>query len=272
MKLVGGTLGGSVALLSDAAHSLVDAVISAALLFAFIIAQRPADPEHPYGHGRVESLAGQVVSLILIGLAIAIGLGAVASLSRPYRPPELFTLAVAAAGAIIQEFLYHSTSRVARRSGSSALLGMAWDYRLDALGSLAALVGVALARSGGPSWHWADHGAAVIVAATIFSVGVHLLWENTQGLMDRQASTEQLDLVRAAATDVSGVVGIETLRMRKAGLEYLVDIHVEVEPSLSVREGHVIAHCVKARLMSDFPPIRDVLVHIEPSYEPEGSR
>ena len=266
-KLAGGLMGGSVALVSDAAHSLVDAVISTVLLFALKIAQRPADPEHPYGHGRVESLAGQAVAIVLIVLAIGIGWTAIQGLSRPYVAPEAFTLVIAAGGSALQELLYRSTSRVARESGSAALLAMAWDYRLDALGSVAVLFGVAAARWGGPAWHWADHAAAIAVASTIFWVGAGLLWENMQGLMDRQAGPDLLGSVRREALEVAGVRDVEKLRVRKAGLEYLVDIHVEVDPHLTVREGHIIAHRVKARLICELRSVRDVLVHIEPADE-----
>lgn len=265
VKLVGGLLGGSVALVSDAAHSLVDALISAALLVALILAQRPADREHPYGHARVESIAGLGVAVILIALALAIGREALSGIGRPHGPPEGFTLAIAAGGAIFQEGLYRRTSRVARRTGSAALLATAWDYRLDALGSLAVMVGVAAAKWGGPSWHWADHAAAAVVAATILWVGAGLLWDNVQVLMDRQADTDLLAAVRKEALGVPGVLGVETLRVRKSGLEYLVDIHIEVDPDLAVREGHAIAHRVKDRLIRGAGPIRDVLVHVEPA-------
>lgn len=265
VKLAGGRLGGSVALVSDAAHSLVDALISAALLVALILAQRPADREHPYGHARVESLAGQAVAILLIVVALAIGWEALSHLGGPDRSPRGFTLAIAAGGAIVQEALYRRTSRVARRTGSAALLATAWDYRLDALGSLAVLVGVAAAKWGGPSWHWADRAAAAAVAATILWVGAGLLWDNVQVLMDRQADTELLATVRSASLEVPGVLGVETLRVRQAGLEFLVDIHIEVDPELTVREGHAIAHRVKDRLIGRIGPVRDVLVHVEPA-------
>ncbi len=268
VKLAGGLLGGSVALVSDAAHSLVDGLISAALLLALALAERPADREHPYGHARAESLAGQGIAVALIALALAIGYEALSGLGRPHTAPEGFTLLIAAGGAIVQEVLYRRTSRVARRTGSAALLATAWDYRLDALGSLVVLAGVAAAKWGGPSWGWADHAAAAAVAATILWVGAGLLWDNVQGLMDRQADPDLLSAVRAEAATVPGVRDVETLRIRKAGLEYLVDIHIEVDPDLTVREGHAIAHRVKDRLINHIGPVRDVLVHVEPAAEP----
>jgi cation diffusion facilitator family transporter len=264
-KLAGGLLGHSLALRSDAAHSLVDAAVSLALILALALAQRPPDREHPYGHARVEALAGSVVALVLIVLALGLAWQALATVGEPYPPPEAFTLIIALGGALFQEALYRYAGSVARRTGSNALLATAWDYRLDALGGVVVSVGVALAKWGGPAWGWADHAAATVIAGTVLWVGCGLLWENAQGLMDRQADPEILDAVRREALAVPGVRGVETLRVRRAGLEYLVDIHVEVDPAQTVRAGHDIAHAVKDRVIRRAGPIRDVLVHVEPS-------
>jgi len=245
-KLLGGVFGNSLALVSDAAHSLVDATASLALVGALSLAQRPPDREHPYGHARVEALAGATMALVLIGLALGITWGAAVTVNQAHAPPRGFTLAIAGCGALVQEGLYRYAGKVARRTGSRALLATAWDYRLDALGGLIVLTGVGLARWGGPSWQWADHAAALAVAGSILWVGGVLLWDSAQGLMDRQADPDVLDAVRREALAVAGVLGVETLRIRRAGLEYLVDIHVEVDPEQSVRSGH------------------DILVHIEP--------
>ena len=268
VKVLAGVFGHSLALLSDAVHSLVDAAISGALLGALFVAERPADREHPYGHGRAEALAGAAVALLLMLLAAGIAWAAVASLRDKGPAPETFTLAVAAGCALFQEGMYHYSSRVARRTGSGALMATAWDYRLDALGALAVVVGVTLAKWGGPSWHWADHGAALVVAATVFWVGGGLLRDNIDSLMDRQAGPEVLEAVRSEAAAVPGVRAVEKLRIRKVGLEYLVDIHVEVDPDETVVEGHDIAHKVKDRLIHHVPAVRDVLVHVEPHREP----
>lgn len=265
IKLLGGVYGHSLGLVSDAIHSLVDAAISGALFGALLIAQRPADREHPYGHARFEAVAGSGMALLLIALAAGIAQEALLSLHRPRGAPEAYTLAIAAGGIVFQEALFRHARSVARRTGSGALLATAWDYRLDALGSLAVVAGVALTRWGGKGWAWADHGAALMVAGAILWVGGSLLWGNVQDLMDRQAAPAILDDVRRQARSVEDVLGIEKLRVRKVGLEYLVDIHVEVHPDHSVRHGHAIAHAVKDRVIERVPSVRDVLVHIEPS-------
>jgi cation diffusion facilitator family transporter len=267
LKALGGILGHSLALLSDAVHSLVDAAIAGALLGALYLAERPADREHPYGHGRAEAVAGAGVALLLMVLSAGIAWEAVTTLHVRGPGPSAFTLAIAAGCALCQEAMYRHASRVARRTGSGALLATAWDNRLDALGSLAVVVGVALAKWGGPAWHWADHVAALAVAGTVLWIGGGLLRDNVDALMDRQASAEQLAAVRHEAMAVPGVREVETLRIRKVGLEQLVDIHIEVDPAHTVAEGHSIAHAVKDRLIRQLPAIRDVLVHVEPHRE-----
>jgi cation diffusion facilitator family transporter len=264
VKALGGLFGHSLALLSDAVHSLVDAAIAGGLLGALYLAERPADREHPYGHGRAEAVAGAGVALLLMLLSVGIAGEALTALGAEGPRPSAYTLVIAVGCGLCQEAMYRYSSRVARRTGSGALLATAWDNRLDALGSLAVVAGVALATWGGPSWHWADHLAALVVAGTVLWVGAGLLRENVDALMDRQASPELLDAVRREVMTVPGVREVETLRIRKVGLERLVDIHIEVDPEHTVAEGHSMAHAVKDRLIHHVAAIRDVLVHVEP--------
>ena len=261
-KLLGGVFGHSLALLSDAVHSLVDAAISSALLVALIVAQRPPDREHPYGHGRLEAVAGAGVSLILLGLAAFIAYESLSTIAVRHAPPAGFTIFIAGGGAFFQEVLYRYVSRVARRTGSTALLATAWDYRLDALGGIGVLIGVGLAKWAG--WPWADHVAAVLVAGTVFWIGGGLLWRNVQSLIDRQADPEILEQVREAAQTVAGVLAVEKLRVRQMGIEHIVEIHVQVDGDETVRGGHAIAHAVKDNLMAQLASISDVVVHVEP--------
>ncbi len=263
LKLVGGILGNSLALVSDAIHSLGDALTSAAVWGALLWAERPADVEHPYGHMRAEAVAGSSVALLLILSGVAIGWEAVYTLAETSPPPAAYTLAIAIGSLIVKEGLFRYGRRVATQTGSTAVRAAAWDHRLDALASLAVLAGLVLAR-----WadlHAADHIAALIVAIIVFVAGCMLYWRSLHELMDRQADVDILQHVRKEALGVPGVLGVEKLLARKAGLEYLVDIHVEVDPNISVRDGHATAHAVKNRLLEGIVGIKDVLVHIEPS-------
>lgn len=263
-KLAGGTLGHSVALLSDAVHSLGDALASAAVWGALLWAQQPADREHPYGHARAEAVAGCNVALLLVLSGLWVGWEALSTINVPAPPPAVYTLAIAAASVLLNELLFRYSRRVAQRTGSRAVLAAAWDQRLDAFSSLAVLAALALVRWGGPAWRAADHVAALLVAVVIVWAGSSLFWGGLHELMDRQADPDTLATVRREAEVVPGVRGVEKLLVRKAGLEYLVDIHVEVDPELTVREGHAIGHAVKDRLLERLVTVKDVLVHIEP--------
>jgi cation diffusion facilitator family transporter len=261
-KLMGGVFGNSLALLADAVHSLVDAAVSSALLLALIVAERPADREHPYGHGRLEAVAGAGLALILIGLAAAVAYRSLSTIAVQSARPAGFALLVASGSALAQEVLYRYVSGVARGAGSKALLATAWDYRLDALGGIGVLIGLALAKWTG--WHWADHVAAILVAGTVLWIGGGLLWENVQSLIDRQADPEILDQIRTTARDVPGVLAVEKLRVRRMGIEYIAEIHIQVDENCTVRRGHDIAHMAKDRIMRSIPSVSDVVVHVEP--------
>jgi cation diffusion facilitator family transporter len=208
------------------------------------------------------------VALLLILAGLGVGWEALRTLHEAPLPPAPYTLVIAGVSLVFKEGLYRYGRRVAATTGSTAVRAAAWDHRLDALSSLAVLVGLALATWGGPDWHAADHVAALVVALLILWAGAALYWASLHELMDRQADAEILGAVRREAQAVPGVRAVEKLFARKTGLEYLVDIHVEVDPELSVRLGHAIAHEVKDRLLRRLVRVKDVLVHIEPAGEP----
>ena len=264
-KLVGGWTGHSLALLSDSVHSLGDALSAASILFALRWAERPADREHPYGHTRIETIAASNVALLLVLSSFWIVWEAIHTWKEMSEAPHLYTIVIALAGAAVNEGAYRYLRNVARATGSKSIEVAAWDQRLDVVGSLIVLLGLTVSVWGGPAWHVVDHVAALFVAAIVFWAGATLFWGSLQDLMDRQAAPEVVDSVRALAQQVPGVSGVEKLIVRKSGLEYFVDIHVEVDGNMSVREGHDIGHAVKARLISDMAAIKDVLVHIEPA-------
>ena len=265
LKLAGGVFGHSEELIVDAVHSFGDGLTAVVVWLSLLWAQRPADREHPYGHTRVEAVAGSNVALLLILSGLGMGWEALRTLGEASEAPELYTLAIAAASILLKEALYRYESNVAQRTGSSAVRAAAWDHRLDGVGSLAVLIGLAIFYWGGAAWHAADHVAALAVALVVLWAGGALLWDSVQELMDRQAEPKILDEVRREALTVPGVRGVEKLLVRKTGLEYLVDIHIEVNAEASVREGHAVGHAVKDRLTGNIVTVKDVLVHIEPS-------
>ncbi|MDQ2700311.1 MAG: cation diffusion facilitator family transporter, partial [Actinomycetota bacterium] len=228
--------------------------------------QKPADAEHPYGHTRAEAIAGSNVAVLVIVSALIVGWGVVWSFpTEPLAgPPPVWTLAVAGANVLIKEALYQYKVRLGRRLGSIALIANAWDHRSDALSALAVFIGLFLVRVGGPRLAFLDALAALLVVAVILYSAIGLLLASAQELMDAQADPQFVDEVRALAGATPGVRRVDKLWVRKTGLEYLIDIHVQVPADMTVAEGHLIGHRVKDRLMERFAIVRDVLVHLEP--------
>jgi cation diffusion facilitator family transporter len=264
-KLFGGMLGQSYALISDAVNSLGDVFTSAAVILAFRVAQKPADAEHPYGHTRAEAIAGSNVAVLVIVSALLVGWGAISGASgHPHEMPPYWTLAIAGANVVIKEALYQYKIRLGRRAGSVAIIANAWDHRADALSALAVLVGLLLVRIGGPRYLAFDTVAALFVVVVIVTSASRLLWSSAQELMDAQANGELVDEIRRSAAAVAGVKRIDKLWVRKSGLEYLVDIHIQVPADFTVHEGHRISHLVKDQLLDRFTNLRGVLVHLEP--------
>lgn len=263
-KLVGGIVGHSFALFSDAVNSLGDVVTSSVVLGALAVAQKPPDKRHPYGHSRAEAIAGSSVSLLVIVSALLVGWEALHRLTTLHEIPPPWTLAIAGANVVIKETLYHYKIRIGRRTGSLSLVANAWDHRADAFSALAVLVGLAVVRWGGPRYIFADEVAALIVVVVILSSALSLFRESAQELMDAQAGEDFVRRISESALSIPGVLGVETLWVRKSGLEYFADIHIEVDPQMTVANGHLIGHRVKDQLLEQFPTLGNVLVHLEP--------
>lgn len=264
VKLVAGILGYSIAMASDAANSVGDALTSGVTIYALHFAQKPADREHPYGHSRIEAVAALTVAVLIGASAMAILVEAIRSLPRSHPLPPAWVLWVAAGNVLIKETLFRYKRAVSARTRSQVVLANAWDHRSDALCSAAVLVGLALVRFGGPAWIWADEVAAIVVAGFILFSSVKLYRATASALMDEQCDSDVMEAIRAAAQATLGVAGIEKLRARRSGLEVLVDIHVEVDGGRTVDDGHRIGHEVQARILADVPHVSQVLVHIEP--------
>jgi cation diffusion facilitator family transporter len=271
VKLIAGMVGHSFALLSDGVHSIGDAFSSVIVLASLNIAQRPADPQHPYGHSRAESVGSLSLAWIIAFSGLCIGWEAITRLTEPHHLPETWTLWIAIANTVLKEALYRVNLHVGQRVGSQAVVTNAWDHRIDAFCSLAVVAGVAAVSWGGESYAWADGAAALVVAVVILWSAYSLLRTSASELLDQQADDEVVDEIRSAARNVSGVRSVEKLRVRRSGMELFADVHVEVDPNLSVERGHAIGHDVKAQLLDEFTALRDVLVHLEPeSHRPES--
>lgn len=264
-KFAAGILGHSHALTADAVESTADILSSIIVWRGLVAAAEPADPEHPYGHGKAEPLAAASVAVMLLLAALGIVIGSVQGLFQPSREhPQMFTLFVLIAVVVIKETLFRFVAREASSVHSSALYADATHHRSDAITSLAAGIGITLALFGGPRLAFADDAAAIIAGAIIAWNGWRLLHPALNELMDAAPAASLVSNIRAAAVKVGGVRAVEKCIVRKMGFQYLVDMHVEVDPLITVQQGHQIAHNVKDRVCAAIPAVRDVLVHIEP--------
>jgi cation diffusion facilitator family transporter len=269
-KIVGGLLGHSNALIADGIESSLDVLSSAIMWGAIKYAERPPDREHPYGHGKMESLAAVVGSLLLVTAGATLGFHSVRQIAVLQRSTELgvgpagFTLIVLVATILLKEGLFRWVSLRGMALESRVLQTEAWHHRSDALTSLAAAVGISAALIGGPAWAQADAWAALFSCGLIIFNGVGMLRASIGEVLDAQAAPELVTEILTAVQNVPGVTSVEKCRVRKSGLARFADIHVRVSGDCTVREGHDIAHLVKNSLLQGNFHLADVVVHIEP--------
>lgn len=264
IKITAGILGNSYALVADGIESTLDIFGSFVIWGGLQIAARPPDTSHPYGHGKAEPIAGIAVSLALIAAAIGIAVQSIREILTPHHAPAPFTLIVLVTIVIAKELLFRKVIELGEEISSTAVKTDAWHHRSDAITSAAAFIGILIALIGGPGYEPADDWAALVACGLIGWNGIRLLVPAVQETMDVAPPKHVEEDVRAVAATVPGVVAIDQCRVRKMGLDLFVDIHVEVDADLTVREGHRIAHRVKDALREANPVIVDVLVHIEP--------
>jgi cation diffusion facilitator family transporter len=264
VKLLAGIIGHANALVADAIESSGDIFSSLIVWMGLSIAARPADEDHPYGHGKAEPLAAVVVSLMLLGAAVGISILAIREIRTPHHLPAPFTLFVAAGVIIVKEILYRRVSRVGRDVGSTAVTADAWHHRADAISSLAAFIGISIALLGGRGWEAADDWAALVAALVVAVNGVKTLRSAISGLMDEAPDRTVKERVLEAACAVDGVRNVENMKVRRSGLGFYVDLHVQADPGISLEDAHEIAATVKYAIMAAIPSVAGVLVHMEP--------
>jgi cation diffusion facilitator family transporter len=262
LQIIFGLLGKSQALLADGIHTLSDLSTDFIVLYASSRSSKAADKDHPYGHGRIETLASMVLGAILGMVGIGIGIRGVESVLSPSTTnPEAITIVFAGLAIVAKESLYHYTLRAARATHSSMLESNAWHHRSDALSSIVVVIGISAQILGIP---YMDAVAAIIVACMISWMGLRLGRKALNELIDTGLDLELIDQVRAEMQANSSVVGVHNLRSRSmGGLGYL-DAHIEVDSKLTVSEAHYIAHRIEHQVKKRFPKIIDVQIHIDP--------
>ena len=263
-KLAAGIIGHSHALVADAVESFADIFSSLIVWRGLVVAAAPADEDHPYGHGKAEPIASAIVAAMLLGAALWIVLTAFGEIMQPHLSPRPFTLIVLVVVVLVKEILFRFVSREGNAMDSSAVKTDAWHHRSDAITSVAAGVGISVALIGGKGFEAADDVAAIAAAGVIAWNGWHLLRPALNELMDAAPSREIIDQIRRIAAATPGVDHVEKCVVRKVGYQYFVDMHVEVDPQMTVLHSHKIAHDVKDKIRETLPAVSDVMVHVEP--------
>ncbi|HUB67160.1 MAG TPA: cation diffusion facilitator family transporter [Candidatus Methylacidiphilales bacterium] len=271
-KLAAGIFGHSYTLVTDAAESFSDVMGSCITFYALKKAAEPPDPEHPSGHGRAETLASAITALALIGVGMAIFMMAAISLGEPRRAPSPLTLLVLVPVILIKEAMFHWMRARGKETGSLAVVAEAWHQRSDVVTSAAALGGITVAWVGGPGWSHADNWAAMLASFWLAVTGLWLLGPAAHELMEGSVDPALMDFILETGKNCEGVRGIDKVWVRKLGMRLMIDIHIEVDPDISVQEGHRLAHEVKDRLRRELPQVRDVMVHVEPFDEARQKR
>lgn len=270
MQLVVGFVAHSQSLIADAMHTLSDIVADAFVLFANRKGAEAADADHPYGHGRFETAASLVLGLLLAGTGAGILITAAGRLQDIGSAPPVGVAAMWAAMFTLaaKEGLFRYMLATAERLRSPMLVANAWHARADALSSLVVAAGIAGALLG---FNFADAVAAIIVGAMIVRAGLRFGWAAIRELIDTGLSAEEVAAIRKTIATTPGVLGMHELRTRRMAHQVLVDAHVQVNPRISVSEGHRVAETVRQRLLDSHPEVLDVLVHVDPENDLLGN-
>jgi cation diffusion facilitator family transporter len=263
-KGITGFLGNSYALIADAIESSTDIFSSLIVWGGLKISAKPPDKDHPYGHGKAEPIAAILVSLALFAASVLIVIQSIHEIITPHHAPAPFTLIVLIIVVVVKEMLYRFVFRVGNDIKSTAVVSDAWHHRSDAITSAAVFVGISIALIGGKGFESADDYAALF-ASVIISFNAYRIFKPAfDEIMDTAPHESIKEQILNTALDVNGVVGLDKCNVRKMGLDFYVDLHVVVDANISVKEGHFIAHEVKDFIISKFPSIHDVFIHIEP--------
>ena len=264
IKGLAGFFGNSYALIADAIESTTDIFSSFLVLFGIKYSNRPADANHPYGHGRVEPLITFLVVGFLITSATIIAYESIANIGTPHELPKPWTLIVLGAIIIWKEYSFRLVMKRGIQTNSSSLKADAWHHRSDAITSVAAFIGISIALFLGKGYESADDWAALFASAFIL-YNSYLIFRPALGeIMDEHLYEDLEAQIRKIAVSVEGVIAIEKCFIRKSGMKFHIDLHAVVDGTISVKEGHDIAHLLKDTLRENIVELGHVLIHIEP--------
>ncbi len=271
IKMIVGYLGSSYAIIADAIESTADIFSSFLVLFGIKYISRPADENHPYGHGRAEPLVTFLVVLFLIASATVIAYESIRNIMTPHALPKTWTLFFLAPIIIWKEISYRLVMKKSRETNSSALRADAWHHRSDAITSVAAFIGISVASILGKGYEAADDWAALFASGFIYYNSYHIFRPALGEIMDENLYEDLIAQIREIAANVPGILSTEKCMIRKAGMIYHVDMHASVDAGITVQQGHNIAHLLKHTLKEKLPQLGNILIHIEPSFPPATS-
>lgn len=265
LKATGGILGNSYALVADAIESATDIVSSGLLWIGLRWSLRPPDKEHPYGHGKGEALISLGIALALVGAATVICIKSIHNIITPHKTPAPYTLLILLVVIVVKELLFRFVLRTGRETNSGAVKADAFHHRSDAITSAAAFIGISIGLLGGPGFEVADDYAALFASAIIFVNAYRIARPATGELLDEDLDPVLNANIRRIAQGVREVINVERCRVRKMGPFNFADMHIWVDKSLTVEQGHAIAHHVKDLIQKEYPLFADVLIHVEPA-------
>ena len=265
IKGFAGFFGNSYALIADAIESTADIFSSFLVLFGLKYASRPADKNHPYGHGRAEPLITFLVVGFLITSATIIAYESIKNIGTPHELPKIWTLFVLIPLIIWKEISFQLVIQKAKETNSSSLKADAWHHRSDAITSIAALIGISIALYFGNGYETADDWAALFASGFILYNSYKIFRPALGEIMDEHLYDDLVADIRKVSLSCAGVVATEKCFVRKAGMKYHVELHAIVQADITVKFGHEIAHNLKDTLLNDIPQLGHVLIHIEPT-------
>lgn len=272
IKGLAGFFGNSYALIADAIESTTDIFASLLVLFGLKYAKRPADENHPYGHGKIEPIITFIVVAFLVTSATIIAYESIQHIRTPHKTPKSWTLLVLGAIILWKEISYRIVIKKGIETNSTSLKADAWHHRSDAITSITAFIGISIALLFGEGFETADDWAALLASGFILYNSYLILRPAFGEIMDEHVYEDLIEEIRAVSLEVDGILGTEKCYIRKAGMQYFVDLHALVDGQISVTEGHALAHKLKDTLKKEIPSLSGILIHIEPNEQYGKSR